>query len=195
MSMSMMSMSSMSMSGTPTGAASAASTSAMSSMDMDMGSGSCQISMLWNWYTIDSCFLSSSWHVTSNGGFAGTCIGVILLVVAVELVRRLQREYDRHLHRTNSALAQSSSVEALDPLKTHVTTDRLTVPQHLLRSLLYTFQFAGAYIIMLLAMYFNGYIIISIFIGGFIGAALFQRDTYGGGQSHAGPETREGCCG
>jgi copper transporter 1 len=35
-------------------------------------------------------------------------------------------------------------------------------------------QFAVAYIIMLLAMYFNGYLIICIFIGAFIGAFIFD---------------------
>src|SRR5438128_1500329 len=28
--------------------------------------------MLWNWYTIDSCFLASSWKITSTGAFAGS---------------------------------------------------------------------------------------------------------------------------
>jgi hypothetical protein len=26
-----------------------------------------QISMLWNWYTVDSCFLSTQWHIRSKG--------------------------------------------------------------------------------------------------------------------------------
>lgn len=35
-------------------------------------------------------------------------------------------------------------------------------------------QFAVAYFIMLLAMYYNGYIIISIIIGAFLGAFIFS---------------------
>jgi copper transporter 1 len=53
--------------------------------------------MLWNWNTVDSCFLSSSWHVRSNGMFAGSVIGVFLLCMAIEGVRRLGREYDRKI--------------------------------------------------------------------------------------------------
>jgi copper transporter 1 len=68
--------------------------------------------MLWNWYTIDSCFLARSWHVTSKGMFAGSVIGVFLLVIAIESVRRLGREYDRYLVREATAgLARSGSVE------------------------------------------------------------------------------------
>jgi copper transporter 1 len=55
--------------------------------------------MLWNWYTIDACFLSSGWHITSTAGFAGTCIGVILLAITLEFLRRLSEEYDHELVR------------------------------------------------------------------------------------------------
>jgi solute carrier family 31 (copper transporter), member 1 len=53
--------------------------------------------MLWNWTTIDSCFLSRSWHNTTTAKFAGSVIGVFYLVIAIEGVRRLGREYDRKL--------------------------------------------------------------------------------------------------
>ena len=39
------------------------------------------------------------------------------------------------------------------------------------------FQFAVAYFIMLMAMYFNGYIIICIFIGAWIGSFFFSWET------------------
>lgn len=38
-------------------------------------------------------------------------------------------------------------------------------------------QFAIAYIIMLLAMYYNGYLILSIFAGSYIGALIFSWET------------------
>lgn len=36
-------------------------------------------------------FLAESWHVTSKGMFAGSCIGVICLVISLEFLRRIQR--------------------------------------------------------------------------------------------------------
>ena len=57
------------------------------------------VSMLWNWNTVDSCFLSSSWQIRSKGMFAGSVIGVFLLVIAIEAVRRGAREYDRYITR------------------------------------------------------------------------------------------------
>jgi Ctr copper transporter family len=57
------------------------------------------VEMLWNWYTIDSCFLARGWHVRSEAVFAGTCIGVFALVLLLESSRRAVKEYDRILVR------------------------------------------------------------------------------------------------
>ncbi|KAF2165502.1 hypothetical protein M409DRAFT_36929 [Zasmidium cellare ATCC 36951] len=161
---------------------------------MGMGGGdACKISMLWNWYTIDSCFLAESWHIRSSGAFAGSCIGVILLVMVLEALRRASREYEAFLIRkrltknppasparstsdsdnsnekTGTALAQPASCPAF--VKRQF---RPTLFEQLVRALLHMLQFAVAYFIMLLAMYFNGYIIICIFIGAFLGAFVFS---------------------
>ena len=58
---------------------------------------------------------------------------------------------------------------------------RLTIPQQALRALIHTAQFAVAYFVMLLAMYFNGYIIICIFLGAYIGSFIFSWDVLEGG--------------
>lgn len=59
--------------------------------------------MIWNWNTIDTCFIAESWHVTSRGMFAGSCIGVFLLAILLELLRRAVKEYDRFIIRQHHA--------------------------------------------------------------------------------------------
>jgi hypothetical protein len=63
--------------------------------------------MLWNWYTVDTCFLAESWHNKTKGAFAGSVIGVFILVILIEGLRRLAREYDRKL--VNAAMAAHSN--------------------------------------------------------------------------------------
>ena len=181
-----------------TGMAMPASTAAsMSGMDMGgMGGNGCKISvrphstdpltlkahgvqMLWNWETVDSCFLSSSWHVRSNGAFAGSCIGVIFLVLSLELLRRAQREFDRYLLRqnrsqltsmgsrgsssdesneagaTSTSKNASSSIKVLGARSTDYVS-HLKLWQQAVRSFLFMMQFAVGYFVMLLAMYYNG---------------------------------------
>ncbi|KAL8888059.1 MAG: hypothetical protein Q9215_004439 [Flavoplaca cf. flavocitrina] len=144
-----------------------------------------------------------------SGKFAGSCIGVICLVICLEFLRRLQREYDAYLvkqHRARNAQIHSS-VHEKGPDTGHLTdieangmgkTDgnhvqvtskspesgsmaslkpqRLvpTIFQQAIRALIHMLQFSVAYFIMLLAMYYNGYIIISIIIGSYLGAFIFS---------------------
>lgn len=124
--------------------------------------------MLWNWYTIDSCFLARSWHVRSSGAFAGSCIGVILLVISLELLRRAQREFDRYLCLSQQQLRNDSEAGSGSKINvagygsspstgtTSFAPNRLKLWQQVVRSLLYMIQFAVGYFVMLLAMYYNG---------------------------------------
>lgn len=207
----------MSMASTATATAATATSTAKMSMGGMGGGSSCKISMLWNWYTIDSCFIARSWHIRSSGMFAGSCIGVILLVISLEFLRRAQRELDRYFRRTN-AIAASPSTAAITTAEAGSSASSgsgkamnassataglsgrnlagrvgpLRWWQQLVRSFLFMVQFAVGYFVMLLAMYYNGYIIICIFIGAFLGAACFQWDTYYSGAE--GPEMRDSCC-
>src|SRR6478609_7929126 len=60
--------------------------------------------MLWNWNTIDTCFIAESWHVRTTAMFAGSCIGVMLLVILLEALRRMGKEYDRSIVQRSARL-------------------------------------------------------------------------------------------
>ncbi|KAI9924726.1 Copper Transporter integral membrane protein that functions in high affinity copper transport [Aspergillus wentii] len=239
---------------TASSTASSALSSSTSSMDMggmdmggmdmggmDMGMGGCQVSMLWNWNTIDACFLSKSWHITSRGMFAGSCIGVICLVLALEFLRRLGREYDAFIvHRarlrrqylstpspkiipttTSSPDSEEENPNPASccandngdkgataapvakptptplPATATVTDDtpfRPSIIEQFIRALLHMLQFAVAYFVMLLAMYFNGYIIICIFIGAFLGSFIFSWEPINLGKENDALAVTK-CCG
>ncbi|WRT69879.1 uncharacterized protein IL334_006870 [Kwoniella shivajii] len=154
----------------------------MGSSDMDMGSHACKISMLWNWNTVDSCFLSASWHVRSKGMFAGTIIGVFILCNAIEFVRRVGREYDRRL--IMAAKSQFTST-TLPEAPHNKDSQAPALPYHyrpswiqqIIRGVAYGSQFSAAFFVMLLGMYYNGYMLFAIFLGQTTGYILFGRDT------------------
>ncbi|KAJ4862280.1 ctr copper transporter family domain-containing protein [Trichoderma breve] len=215
----------MGMSSTTT-AASATPTGAMmgGGMDDDMGmgmgpAGMCKISMLWNWNVLDTCFISSSWQITSKGMFAGSCIGVVLLVIALEFLRRLSKEYDGFLIKQHAAKFRNASAPAVvtttaantavkaggESVNSQDVTRaagnamppfRPNVLQQAARALLHMVQFAIAYFVMLLAMYYNGYFIICIFIGAYIGAFIFQWETLTVGSDNTSATNNPTvCCG
>ncbi|RAL15795.1 copper transporter family protein [Aspergillus homomorphus CBS 101889] len=142
--------------------------------------------MLWNWTTIDACFLTSSWHISTAGQFAVSCIGVAFLVVVLDFLRllgkqyeeRLQRQFQRHVAaQTASERMQFFCGDSLENGPT-ILTFRASPLQQLIRALLHTLQFGLAYLIMLIAMFYNGYMIISIFLGAFLGKVFCDRGEY-----------------
>ncbi|CCC07947.1 hypothetical protein SMACR_01510 [Sordaria macrospora] len=186
------------------------STLLMPRMDMghgDMDGPECKISMLWNWYTIDACFIHPSWQITTQGAFAATCIGIMLMVVLLEFLRRLGKEYDewivrdfrrrsalireqqRRLRQQQQRQTSSTSCDGKGAttsvterrrgggyMSTKATTTtlkfRASPLQQLIRAVIHAVMFGLGYLVMLLAMYYNGYVIISILIGALIGKFL-----------------------
>ena len=132
--------------------------------------------------------------------FTGSCLGVVGLVLLLELLRRLQREYDRFIsqqaqqHKLQHESGDDGYVDedpphsAIPLLFDWAKSLRLppnhsghlpTALQQAIRASLYTLQLAVAYTIMLLAMYYNGYILMSILIGAFIGSFMFSWEDTG----------------
>ncbi|KAF2746611.1 ctr copper transporter family protein-like protein [Sporormia fimetaria CBS 119925] len=141
-------------------------------------SGECRIEMLWNWNVVDACFLSSSWHIRNNAMFAASCIGVALLVVCLEFLRRLGKEHDAYLQRQfqrhlRLLQAQPASGTCRDIAgQPGYATYRASPLQQFCRALIHGATLGVAYIIMLLAMHYNGYVIISIILGATLGKFL-----------------------
>ncbi|KAG5973079.1 hypothetical protein E4U56_005279 [Claviceps arundinis] len=208
----------MAMGGSPTTVA-MPTASAKSMGGMGGGSG-CKISMLFNLYTIDSCFLSSQWRITSNAAFAGSCIGVFLLTLVLELLRRSIKEYDRYLirqHRSRHQTASnatgsttgSATGSATPPNTTKncaaavssITCGKAIPPfrpnalQQGIRAFLHLLAFFVGYILMLLAMYYNGYILLCIFLGAFVGAFIFQWEELLGDEPTSAAQETTLCCG
>ncbi|KAI1138130.1 Ctr-domain-containing protein [Hypoxylon sp. FL0543] len=216
----------------PSATITAAAATSTGSMGMDMGMGmgsghSCKVSMLWNWNTVDACFLAKSWQIKSAGMFAGSCIGVILLAILLEVLRRAVKEYDRYLVRANAQKnslvavtrnatnnaqkgsdqdaradaareeSNASNASAAPVAYNHIgnASYRPKIYEQAIRALLHTAQFIVAYFLMLLAMYYNGYFIICIFIGVCIGAFVFQWEKLGGGQQTSAAGEATVCCG
>lgn len=112
-------------------------------------------------HSLTSGFLSSSWHVRSKGAFAASIIGIFFLAFLLEALRTLSTKYESYLNLQLRLL----------PLK---SKRRISPLQQLIRALLHVAVFGVAYILMLLAMYFNGFVILTIFLG--VGVGKFVCD-------------------
>src|SRR6266536_4207514 len=104
---------------------------------------------------------------------------------SLEFLRRLSKEYDRYLicqHQRSvvsftSAQLKSDESGSGGQSGTMMAPFRLNIIQQMVRATLHMLQFAVAYSIMLLAMYYNGYFIICIIIGAWLGGFVFKWET------------------
>lgn len=83
------------------------------------------------------------------------------MAVLLEALRKLSMQYESYAIR---------QLRALPPK----TPRRATPLQQLVRAVLHAAVFGLAYILMLLAMYFNGFVILTIFVG--VGVGKFVCD-------------------
>ena len=143
-------------------------------------------------------------------------------MVLLEFFRRLGKEYDSAILRQFQRQAAARMATTVRPdLKTDEQSSedqsrlnpacisgptfmrfRPTLVQQLIRSVIHMATFGVAYIVMLLAMYFNGYVIIMIFLGALIGKFTCdwsaQKVAIGGAAGMAqaqGEQELTYCCG
>ncbi|KAH8599081.1 Ctr copper transporter [Bisporella sp. PMI_857] len=129
--------------------------------------------MLLNWHTIDAYFLASTFHVQSSLGFVAACLGSLLLFIALEFVRRMQRTFDKHLRSRAGLYSLEKQYLAADEMeeellhKFGIASDtkhetkgsgitRTISLEQLARGAIHTVQFALSYCITLLFTCSNG---------------------------------------
>ncbi|KAJ7318127.1 Ctr copper transporter family-domain-containing protein [Mycena albidolilacea] len=149
-------------------------------MSNDTETASCKLSMLWNWDTVDACFISEQWHIHNIQEYAGSLLALFLVVILLEGLRKVSRVYDRFiLRRYQNRLASARFGKISDSFR-NSKSFRPTIFQQFIRSIFYFFQFSTAYLVMLAAMTHNGGVILAVFAGALVGFLFFGRDTVSG---------------
>lgn len=112
---------------------------------------------------------------------AASVIGVALLAALLEICRRIGRNYDDSIaaqfQRTIAASAAAADQAPLKAVDTGVSGPRVVAfraspLQQLVRAIIHAIIVAVAYILMLIVMSFNGYIILAVFVGAGLGKFL-----------------------
>ncbi|WWC67749.1 uncharacterized protein I206_101661 [Kwoniella pini CBS 10737] len=137
---------------------------------MSSSNTTCQMSdMLWNWDVINTCFISSGWQNSTKGSFAASCIGVSFISILLELFKKISKDYDKLILKQLSNISFKSKKQNQNYFIGIDKKRRATPLQQLIRTLLHVLIFGISYLLMLLVMSFNGFLIFSILIGHGIG--------------------------
>ncbi|KAH6963957.1 Ctr copper transporter family-domain-containing protein [Fusarium avenaceum] len=143
--------------------------SGMDHGDMDHGHGGgmkdmCSMNMLFTWNTNNLCIVFRQWHVRSTTSLFFSLVAVVLLAVGYEALRSLSRRYEEALdNRVRTAPRQSQG--------------QADQRAHLIKAVLYGLQNFYAFMLMLVFMTYNGWVMIAVSLGAFLGYLLFGKRT------------------
>jgi len=144
--------------------------------DMDHGDGGmdymCSMNMLFTWDTTNLCIVFRSWYIRSTASLLFSLAAVVLLAVGYEALRALSRRYEAAVARRIDAVPRQNQTPAAQRA-------------HLIKGLLYALQTFYAFMLMLVFMTYNGWVMLAVTIGAFLGYVLFGQAT---------PATRDNAC-
>ncbi|KAK5134397.1 hypothetical protein LTR08_006577 [Meristemomyces frigidus] len=131
--------------------------------DMDMGDGHpamCSMNMLFTWDTNNLCIIFRGWRVTGTLSLILSLIAVMVLTAGYEAVREASRRYElRHaaiMENTPRSSAQAEEKKG-----------------KVVKAALYGLQVFYSFFIMLLFMTYNGWIMLAVGLGAFVGYLMF----------------------
>ncbi|KAF1814025.1 Ctr copper transporter [Eremomyces bilateralis CBS 781.70] len=145
----------------------------------------CSMNMLFTWDTNNLCIIFKSWRVHNTASLIGALVGVILLTAGYELVRELARRYEARSERRIEALhSEQLFLSEGDPdnePRSFPWLGRSVVQEEkkakLVKGLFYAVQVFYSFFIMLLFMTYNGWVMLAVAVGAFLGYMAFASSS------------------
>ncbi|KAK8925116.1 hypothetical protein H634G_05714 [Metarhizium anisopliae BRIP 53293] len=137
--------------------------------DMDHGDHGgmedmCSMSMLFTWDTTNLCIVFRQWHIRSTPGLILSLAAVVLLAMGYEALRALSRRFEASVDRRMSALPRSSHPD-------------ISKQGHFIKAVFYGVQTFYAFMLMLVFMTYNGWVMLAVSLGAFLGYLFFGHCT------------------
>ncbi|CEJ82580.1 Putative CTR2 short splice variant [[Torrubiella] hemipterigena] len=124
----------------------------------------CSMSMLFTWDTKNLCIVFRQWHIRSTLSLIISLLAIVLIGVGYEALRALSRSYETASNQRIQSLPRQLAEEA--SRKNHYT-----------KAAIYALQNFYAFMLMLVFMTYNGWVMIAVTLGAFIGYVLFGHTT------------------
>ncbi|CZR50922.1 related to a putative low-affinity copper transport protein [Phialocephala subalpina] len=174
---------------------------AMCSMNVSYQSDSCSVirsfdanmdamQMLFTWDTKNLCIIFRWWHVQTTPGLIFSLLAVVALTAAYEALRSASRRYENWVaKRTDEVPPEMSECGVVTERTPFLWSGRNQVEvskrAHVIKALLYAVQNFYAFMLMLLFMTYNGWVMLSVGVGAFVGYLIFGNNT---------SATKDGAC-
>ncbi|TVY23275.1 Copper transport protein [Lachnellula hyalina] len=145
----------------------------------------CSMNMLFTWDTNNLCLIFRWWHVQTTPGLILSLLAVVALTAAYEFLRSLSRRYEAFAAEKAEESPNESVAERTPLVWSGRNQVEVSQRAHIIKAALYAIQNFYAFMLMLLFMTYNGWVMLSVAVGAFIGFLLFGNNT---------SSTKDGAC-
>lgn len=151
-----------------------------SQMDHGMGSTAarCSMNMLFTWNTENLCIIFRWWHVSNTFTLILSLLAVVALTAGYEAIRSGSRQYEALVEEKYTGVTlgddNTENTTLLWPGRNKVEVNKKA---HIIKALLYATQTFYAFMLMLLFMTYNGWVMLAVAVGAFLGYLLFGVNT------------------
>jgi len=145
----------------------------------------CSMNMVFTWDTSNLCIIFRWWHIQTTPGLIFSLLAVVALTAAYEALRALSRRYETFAARKEEETPIETVTERTPFLWSGRNQVEVSKRAHVIKALLYAVQNFYAFMLMLLFMTYNGWVMLSVGVGAFIGFLLFGNNT---------SATKDGAC-
>ncbi|KAF1975199.1 Ctr-domain-containing protein [Bimuria novae-zelandiae CBS 107.79] len=145
----------------------------------------CNMNMLFTWDTTDLCIVFRGWHISGPGTLILSLLAIVLMTAGYEAVREASRRYDAHAKRVAEVRTSGDDLSTRyaaddDELSSLLRPGRYAgraneQQMKVVKALLYAVQVFYSFFIMLLFMTYNGWVMLAVAVGAFVGYMLFSN--------------------
>lgn len=132
--------------------------------DMPSHGEMCSMSMLFTWDTNNLCIVFKQWHIRTTPGLLFSLIAVVLIGMGYEALRAGTRRYEVIMARRLDSTPRQNKAQA-------------SQRTHLVKAVLYAVQTFYAFMLMLIFMTYNGWVMVAVTLGAFFGYLVFGAHT------------------
>lgn len=145
-----------------------------SPMGMDMGGDRCSMNMLFTWDPKNLCIIFRTWHVRGPVSLVLSLLAIVALTAGYEFVRDQARRYELSLaNKPVPAINESSSLLPPTSGRNDGGSTDGGRSGHVVKALFYAVQVFYSFFIMLLFMTYNGWVMLAVAVGAFVGYLLW----------------------
>ncbi|KAH7408217.1 Ctr copper transporter family-domain-containing protein [Phaeosphaeria sp. MPI-PUGE-AT-0046c] len=143
----------------------------------------CNMNMLFTWDTTNLCIVFEGWRITSTGSLIASLIAIVLLTAGYEAVREASRRYEAHAaklgERRGAVPAPQDDPDESSSLLSPGRNGGKNAEQQvkIVKGILYAVQVFYSFFIMLLFMTYNGWIMLAVSVGAFVGYMMFSQSS------------------